>query len=400
MKKFNANIILFVLALLFVLGGFTAKYMNDLRYILISFVVQNDDAAEDIPAMLNKVDNVTTKEIRYHDFLMNINSVKLRMTNERLIQKDKILVVKTEEESLVERKSEITLEQVQTSLEVITELQQCAQNNGASFLYIAAPNKEVCAKFPSNVVNYSPKNYELFVSELEKADVPILDLKNDMETEGIFNNDSYFSTDHHWKPEIGFWATGKICAALQNQYGFGYDPELTDISNYSVKVYEDWFLGSYGKKVGLHFTSSGADDISLIIPNFETNLTDLQPYKDLERTGKFEESALYIGHINKKNYYGLSPYVAYGGGDYRLQILKNNLNPDGDKIVILRDSFACVVTPFLALNAGEIHCIDTRSILPYEEIDVYAYIEEIQPDYVLVLFNGPVADTAERLNLN
>ena len=52
----------------------------------------------------------------------------------------------------------------------------------------------------------------------------------------------------------------------------------------------------------------------------------------------------------------------------------------------IRDSFACTVTPFLALQAKELHVIDVRNYSYYvgEKINVYDYIEEIQPDYVIV----------------
>lgn len=400
MKKFNVNILLFVAAMLFIVAGFSKEYLLELKYAFVSFVVQNEDAAEDLPAMLKQVDEIATEHLRYHNELLDINSVKHSVTNEKIIQKGDMTIIKVDENSLVRENKQVSMEDIQLSVDVISKLQQYTQKNGGEFLYIAAPEKGINLSFPDNKSNYYQYNHTVFVSALENAHIPVLDLAKEMDLAGMLNSDAYFRTDHHWKPEVGFWANGKICETLQTKYGFTYDPAMTDLNNYSVKIYKDWFLGAYGKKVGLHFTSKGADDIALITPKFETNLTEMQPYKDQKRTGSFEETALYLENIQQKDYYNLNPYAAYSGGDFRLQILKNNLNPEGKKIVILRDSFACAVTPFLALNAGEVHCVDVRWMLPTEEINVYEYIAEIQPDYVLVLYNGSVTDVHDRLNLD
>jgi hypothetical protein len=94
----------------------------------------------------------------------------------------------------------------------------------------------------------------------------------------------------HWKPESGFWATGLICEELSSRYGFEYNEYYTDINNYNLKVYEDWFLGTEGKKVGRYFTARGVDDITLITPKFETSMVEKQPMKNQTRSGSFEET--------------------------------------------------------------------------------------------------------------
>ena len=69
--------------------------------------------------------------------------------------------------------------------------------------------------------------------------------------------------------------------------------------------------------------------------------------------------------------------------------MKNNMNPSGKKILMIRDSFACVVAPFLALQSSELHVCDLRNLeLPGERINVKDYIEQMKPDYVLVLYSG------------
>ena len=89
----------------------------------------------------------------------------------------------------------------------------------------------------------------------------------------------------------------------------------------------------------------------------------------------------------KKDYYHSNPYAVYSGGDYRLQIIRNTLNTTGSKILIIRNSYACVVTPFLAIHAGELHVIDDREgdYPNGDKIILKGYIEELRPEYVVVL---------------
>ena len=92
----------------------------------------------------------------------------------------------------------------------------------------------------------------------------------------------------------------------------------------------------------------------------------------------------------EKDYYHKSPYSTYSGGDFRLQIMRNNLDTDGKKILLIRDSFACVVAPFLSLQTSELHICDMRDYQWYvgDKLNMEEYIREINPDYVLVLYNG------------
>ncbi len=56
---------------------------------------------------------------------------------------------------------------------------------------------------------------------------------------------------------------------------------------------------------------------------------------------------------------------------------------------MVRDSFACAVSPFLALNCSELYMLDIRHHENYvgKKVNPADYIAEIQPDYVIVLYN-------------
>lgn len=157
-------------------------------------------------------------------------------------------------------------------------------------------------------------------------------------------------------------------------------------------------MGSYGKKVGLYYSGEGADNIDLITPKFETSLTEEQPIKGSIREGSFQETALFMENIEEKNYYKLNPYATYSGGDFRLQIFRNQMNPNGKKMVMIRDSISCAVVPFLALQVSELHVIDIRNYEYYvgDPINTFDYIRDVDPDYVIVQYLG--IDAAENMS--
>jgi hypothetical protein len=111
---------------------------------------------------------------------------------------------------------------------------------------------------------------------------------------------------------------------------------------------------------------------------------------------------VYKRNIETKDYYNLNPYYVYGGCDYRIQKIINNTNPLGKKFVIIRDSFAVPITPFLALNAAELHLLDMREYISDESINAFEYINRVKPDYVVVIFSDilSIEDSGGKYNFN
>ena len=56
----------------------------------------------------------------------------------------------------------------------------------------------------------------------------------------------------------------------------------------------------------------------------------------------------------------------------------------GPRVVLLRDSFACALTPFLALSCSELTTIDLR----YFEGDLLDTIAGLEPDIALTLYTA------------
>ena len=336
------------------------------------------------------IKNLFSGDLSYHNELVDLNSLLLRYSGTSYVVKDDETVVKMKNGYLTYEVPYIADEDILESADKINSLYEFSRDHGAEFLYTMCPVKGYSGEFPAGIDNHIKTNCDRFADALINKGVPALVLQDEMEKEGITEEEAFFVTDHHWTPNTGFWALGKICSTLNSLYGFEYNKDYTDISNYSVETYKDWFLGSQGKKTGIRFSELGVDDIDLIMPKFETSLTEEQPFKEESRTGEFIDTALFLENLETKDYYHKNPYATYSGGDFRLQIFKNHLNNTGKKILVIRDSFACAVTPFLALEADTLYILDVREGDYYvgEKPSVYALIEEYSPDYVVVVYTN------------
>ena len=94
-----------------------------------------------------------------------------------------------------------------------------------------------------------------------------------------------------------------------------------------------------------------------------------------------------------QDYYNGNPYVTFAGGDWGKATVTNHLNPDGPKVVMIRDSFACAVTPFFALQCSELTTIDLRA---YKGDDLLADVEGMDPDFA-VLFYSPSTTVSDNM---
>lgn len=247
-------------------------------------------------------------------------------------------------------------------------------------LFAAYPKKTARSDsgLPAGLSDWPVLKMTALAEGLAAEGVPVLDLRDSFEALGDYS-DLFFRTDHHWNIRGGLFAYQTIAQTLREDYGLPLDEFYEDASNYHSEILEDWFLGSQGKRVGTLF--GGTDDFELLTPGFDTSFTFSIPSQGLVREGSMEETILFPERVAERDYYSGNPYTYYSGGDYDLLTIENHLNPDGPAILLVRDSMACAVTPFLALGCSTLTQVDTR----YYEGDVADLALELRPDLVLVM---------------
>lgn len=261
------------------------------------------------------------------------------------------------------------------------------------FGYISTPFKidPQDKQLPPSIEDYANENADQFLSVLEENDVPTLDLRKLEKEQSLDHYSLYFITDHHWKPETGFWAYTQIVSWLESlDADFAVDPALTDAQNYTFTVYEDVFFGSNGWRVGALY--SEMDDFTVITPNFETSLHFQVPSAGIDRQGTYEETLLFLdilnqnmGRTQENRMYGTYLYQdeaqEFIYNHSQQQALQVQSKPK--KLVILKDSNGLVVVPYLGLSYDEVCFMDLRLF----NGDFLAFLQEYQPDMVLAMYN-------------
>lgn len=254
------------------------------------------------------------------------------------------------------------------------------------FLYVQAPNKLAPDddRLPAGVADRSNEYADDLLAMLQTLGIDTLDLrKTFLEANGDW--DSYFfATDHHWTPEGAFLACRSLCGVLREDYGFSINETYTDPENFTRTVYRDWFLGSLGKRVGSLY--GGVDDITAWSPSFHTLFTYEVYSQDILRTGDFDHTLMFYDHIAEKDWYNGNPYTLYSGGDYPMAHIINHLNPDGPRILLVRDSYSCALAPFLALNCSELSTFDLRYFSDSDRL--LTYVDWLKPDLVIMMYTA------------
>ena len=266
----------------------------------------------------------------------------------------------------------------------VVRLAQALAEREVPLLYVQAPQKlqENDDRLPTGVTDYGNDYADQILGVLAENDVATLDLRETLADTGRDWSSFFFRTDHHWTPEAAFTAHQTLAQVLETDYGFTIPEENTDSAAFTRTNLSDFFLGSQGKRVGSLY--AGVDDIEVWTPNFDTDFTYSIPIYDMERTGPFEESLLFPERIEEKDFFNGNPYTLYAGGDYPMARIYNELSPDRPRIMLLRDSYACVLTPFLALDCGELITVDLR----YFHDDLLTYVDWLEPDLVIVMYTA------------
>ena len=266
---------------------------------------------------------------------------------------------------------------------VIEFRQRCA-NRGLPFLYVVLPTKacRVDNQLPWGMEDHCIENSDRFMAQIAAGGVPILDLHGQAQTSFPDYFDLFFRTDHHWKPETGLWAAGQIAAELNRRLDFGLPVESLAGSNFNVQVFPRFFLGSLGKKLTRAYATP--DDFSLVTPKFETALTGRMSHRSAVRSGDFRKVWIDERQIAQRNYYQRNPYGAYAFSDPPQMSVTNHLHPNGKRLLIVKDSYANVVAPFLSLVSARVDMLDLRDF----DGSVADYIERSRPDVVLILYSA------------
>lgn len=186
-------------------------------------------------------------------------------------------------------------------------------------------------------------------------------------------DDSFYRTDHHWTTMGAQRAFQTLMEGMGLVRQMGNWDELSYQTLSCTEVSDSFY--------GTTYSASGAgwvrpDSIYTMIPEGGTrgNIT-VARYPEGE---PIEGGLYYPEKLEVKD-----KYAYFLGGNQPLCIIKN---PDaaGGKLLVVRDSYADSLSPFLAEEFQEVHLFDLR----YNNVSLKKYVADNGIDQVLVLYSG------------
>lgn len=247
-----------------------------------------------------------------------------------------------------------TLSKNMTSINTLTE------HAGVPVYFALVPGKSDI--YAALLPDYTPNDSQLALIETvyAQSDAQTIDIYSALSTHK--DEYIYYRTDHHWTTLGAYYGYAALCEAM------GIVP--ASLESFAPQTVSDHFYGTTYSSSG--FSWIQPDKIDLYVEDPGT--LKIQNYMD----GSAADGVLYdLSYLNKKDQYSM-----FLGGNTPLLQIQTGLQ-DGERLLVLRDSYADSMAPFLLSHFSEIHMIDLR----YYKASILDYIREYHIDRVVVLYS-------------
>lgn len=186
--------------------------------------------------------------------------------------------------------------------------------------------------------------------------------------------DIFYRTDHHWTTLGAYYGYAALMEAL------GRGAETPDRGDFSPETLSDEFDGTLYSQSGVHWLLP--DAMEAWVKEDGLSVTSW-------RSGAPEEAPLYDRSFLERK----DKYAAFLGGNQPLCVIRNETGTG--RLLLIRDSYADALAPFLALHFQEVHLLDLR----YYRGSAAAYAAENGVDNIVVLQSVPNFITDRNLGL-
>ena len=174
------------------------------------------------------------------------------------------------------------------------------------------------------------------------------------------NLDLYFKTDHH--------TTSLGAYLLYKEFCNTTNTNCLSLSEYKKEVVSTDFLGTFDSKAQVF--KQKTDEIIVYKNDINQNIKGIYD-------GKIYNSLFNGDYLNKKD-----KYSYFLNGNNAQVIIKTKVN-NNKKLLVIKDSYAHILSQFLCQNYEEIHFIDPR----YYNLPLSEYIKDNNITETLFLYN-------------
>ena len=228
-------------------------------------------------------------------------------------------------------------------------------------------------KLPANAPVY---NQTGFIDKIKKeaGEDFVIDLGENLKKHA--DEYIYFRTDHHWTTLGAYYGYEAIASGL--------GLEVQSLENLKADTVSNDFLGTYDSKVNTGLIGGVVPDSITIYSSSEIDKAVMMWDNDKDKT---------FDNIYKMDdLKGKDKYTVFFGGNHSVTDIKTE-NKTGKTLLIIKDSFAHSLAPFLIKDCDRIIMLDLR----YFNKSLKKYLSENKITDLLVLYSTP--DFAEDANI-
>ena len=207
------------------------------------------------------------------------------------------------------------------------------------------------------------EHFENMKAQLDSA--KFIDVREAFKKEYADGNQLYYKTDHHWTAYGAYTAYRELSSAL------GYTPHAKE--DYTVTAYPGFYGTTYSSS-GFWLTKPDTVEVWDNPENDSTVVTTITDNGNVTE----QKDMFYLSHLEDDD-----KYPIYLDGNHPYTVIKNTAAGSNDKLLVIKDSFAHSMVPYLADHYSEIIMVDLR----YYSEPVSKLIEKEGIDRVLVVYS-------------
>lgn len=249
--------------------------------------------------------------------------------------------------------SDLSEENYRTNLGYVTAL-KATTDADVSVMLIPSPGTVLKEKLPTRAVLYAPESYEALGEQLCEADsVRWIQTRGALERANRNSlSDIYFHTDHHWTTNGAYAGAATY---LQTQH-----IQIAQQEQFDVQTASDSFYGTlYSKVAGLPGIPADELELPQTLPDRLVVEADSTPADALGADGEKSMpvlSGIYdLSKLDQKD-----KYAVYFGGNYGKITVRNPKAQGEGSLLLIKDSFANSMVPYLLDYYEQITMIDLR----------------------------------------